>query len=239
MRDLRLIEELPLDRPPTPMAIRPAGFAGDPLMHHRDARALDEVPEAWGYGDKLTLTTPPPPLERLQAFRTLVLAGLAPAGQEAGIKAAMMLLESFPQADRTGTLYAQAVATRLAECPEDLMMPVLTAILDTMTYRPSASEVKDAVSKATAGRKLLLMRCDAGLRWHNHQADCVVASGAPQITVEQAHELVAYLKAPPMYERSHPPEAAVIPPTRPRPAPLSGEALRAARHAAKMPDNME
>lgn len=224
------------DRLPLAVRERPAPFAGDPLMHHRDARALDGTPEAWGYGDLTTLTTPPPPPARLHAFRAVVLAGLAPAGAEAGIKAAMMLLESYPQADRTGTLYAQAVAQRLAECPEDLIMPVLTTILDTTTYRPSASEVKDAVSKATAGRKLLLMRVDAGLRWHNHQADQVLASGEPQITADQARELVSKLKAEPMYLPSRPDEQEAPPPPRPVARPLTGEALRAARAAAKMPD---
>lgn len=216
---------------------RAAPFAGDLLMHHRDARALDGTPEAWGYGGATVLTTPPPPPQRLHALRAVVVAGLAPAGAEAGIKAAMMLLESYPQADRTGTLYAQAVAQRLAECPDDLIMPVLTGILDTTTYRPSASEVKDAVSKATAGRKLLLMRVDAGLRWHNHQADQLLASGEPQITEEQARELVNKLKMEPMYLPSRPYEDDAPPPARPVARALTGEALAAARKAANMKGN--
>lgn len=156
-------------------------------------------------------------------------------GMDGAAAAAGVLIESWPQHDRTSKTYAEQLAIRLADCPSDLLPKVITRLVDEEEFRPSAAKVRQVVEREVAKRRALLLRVQAARRWWAWKADeerrqAEIAADRKAAAARVAQGLGAALRLPaepaPMPVPALPPEPAPRPI---RPAHLSPEQLALAR----------
>lgn len=209
------------------------------------ARDLDHVPEIWGLYPGVIprerLPRQPPTRDVLEAMQDELASALVPVseagerGTQLAAMFALMLIESFPMQDKSGSQYADRLVERLVQLPADLLKPVVDRLLDTCTHRPAAVEVNDAVRHALARRKLLLMRVQAGLRywdWLAEERAKVENREQHEAMKRQIAEAVKGTRPPPAPRRSHPAEPPMKPERRPgRMDRLAQEHARAQRTA--------
>jgi hypothetical protein len=137
---------------------------------------LDAMPPCWlpygppDQGDPSQVMLPA--RVTLEVMEREMLLALQPAGMQAAAKATVALIASFPARDSSTGAYAEAVTKRLAECPADLLAEVVDAIIDDAgDFRPSPGRVKQGVDRLVSKRKLLLMRIQSAIRWHDWDAE--------------------------------------------------------------------
>lgn len=138
---------------------------------------LRNIEPTWGMFDpdgdwqrgEVTRPVPDPPT--LDAMANELAKALRPAsahhdGERLCTQAALTLIESYPQRDTTGQIYAQQVVRRLMDCPPALLPQVIDRLVDTNPdFRPGVGRVAEAVRGVTASLKIAHMRVEAARRW--------------------------------------------------------------------------
>ena len=136
--------------------------------------------------------------EDLAAVVSELQAALLPAGVEAGANAAAVLIDSYPQRDRSSATYAEMVALRLADCPKDLLIKVVNNLVDRHTeWRPAPGAVKQEVQAVTSRRRLLLLKAEAWQRFWTWKTPSTELRVDPKAVAALAAELGAKIKARP------------------------------------------
>ena len=185
------------------------------------------------------LAVTPPGWAVLRAMQGELTQALAPCQPGQAAQAAALIIAGYPQRDDTSAAYAQLLVQRLTECPPDLLMRVVDAVIDANpSFRPGAGDVARLVRAQVAKRQRLLLQVEAALRYWTYYDAAVmqrqeIEADKRALGHDPATRLAAALRVTDRTPRSAP----AAEPTRPRPkaAHLTPDQLRVAR-SAKSPN---
>jgi hypothetical protein len=143
------------------LALKSGPFAGCPLAYRHRARLMPEA------HDRLDEWTRLIEEDTCPALITELETALLPAGPEAALRQAEILIGSYPAREvMNADIFVRAVTSVLAEAPKDVGPAVVDHLTRTLKWLPTRADVAKAVDDKVGPRKTALRCARAHLDEH-------------------------------------------------------------------------